>query len=283
MAGEIKSILDRALQNIEEKSLKSFKRKLNETELEGFIKIPLINITDKNAEELVDGICRHYTFQHAPGLIVNLLHEINECQASLDLKEELKRVNERVNKEKLHSVRPLGKRTNYVLPMTSSCQVDQIQGNGYEHQPISSTNSSQSSTTEEQPIKQLEIAARKSLKRGRHATERGSPLPDIPMNPLTVADITHMKEDHQVKPHLYARLLFMHFVPFERCKEWVAEKVNFDGYGGKRAIPKNLLDAIMKEVRNEFGTLKPEEKKEIKNKINCILKNLPKTGWPRQF
>ncbi|XP_073491735.1 uncharacterized protein [Aquarana catesbeiana] len=103
MAGEIKSILDRALQNIEEKSLKSFKRKLNETELEGFIKIPLINITDKNAEELVDGICRHYTFQHAPGLIVNLLHEINECQASLDLKEELKRVNERVNKEKLHS------------------------------------------------------------------------------------------------------------------------------------------------------------------------------------
>ncbi|XP_073491747.1 uncharacterized protein [Aquarana catesbeiana] len=266
MAGNIKSILERALQNICEISLESFRRKLNENEEPGFPKISLKYIGKKTEEELVDVICRHYTVQHAPNVIVKLLKEINECQASLDLEKELNRVGATINTvenagSRLHlELTPLKDRTNHVLP-----------------------NLSRHHDRQGHPDRQMQGAAKKSLNMGRHIMPRGKHLPDITLKQLTEYDITHMKEDHHGKPHIYARLLFKHFVPFESCKIWTAQKVNFDGYGGRRAIPENLLVTIMKEVRNEFGELKPEDKTEIKNKLNYLLKNPPKTGWPRPF
>lgn len=91
MAGKIKSILERALQDIKEKSLESFRRKLNETKVQGISKTCWSKIENQSAEALVDVIWHHYTVEHAPNLIVRLLDEIDERQASLDLKEELKK------------------------------------------------------------------------------------------------------------------------------------------------------------------------------------------------
>ncbi|XP_040211939.1 uncharacterized protein LOC120942993 [Rana temporaria] len=257
MAGNIKSILANALLNIEETSLESFRRKLNEFEKPGFSKISLTNIEKKTAEELVDVICRHYTVDCAPDIIVKLLKEINERQSSLDLEKEL-RVGVTINTTKnsgstLHlESTPLRDRTNHILP------------NRYGHHDRQGT-------------------AKRSLNMGRHIMPKGKPLPNIQLNQLTEYNFTHMKEDHHDKPYIYARLLFKLLVPLQICQNWAAQKVNFDGYGGHRAIPGNLLVTIMMEVRKEFGKLKPEDKKEIKKKLNYLLKNPPKTGWPRQF
>ncbi|XP_073491739.1 uncharacterized protein [Aquarana catesbeiana] len=339
MAGKIKSILERALEDIKEKPLEAFRRKLNGTEVEGFSKIAWKNIENKSAEELVDVIWRHYTVKHAPNLVVTILQEINERQASLDLKEELQKANVSIKieenpvDESIKTVenpantanaanattkieenpvdetiktvenpvdatiktvenpvdatiktvenprkRPhtaLRDRTNY-----GSCsQGRQRQKNGHEHHPTNScTDSSQNSTKEDQPAKQI-----KGTEKKRCTIPRGKPLPDITLNSLTDENINRMKEDHKGKPSVYSCLLFMHLVPYNIFKKWAKKEVNFDGYGGKRAIPNNLLDAIMKEVRKAFGDSKPEDKKQIKNKLNYLLKNPPKTGWPRQF
>lgn len=173
------------------------------------------------------------------------------------------------------SLKALRDRTNY-----GSCsQGRQRQKNGHEHHPTNScTDSSQNSTKEDQPAKQI-----KGTEKKRCTIPRGKPLPDITLNSLTDENINRMKEDHKGKPSVYSCLLFMHLVPYNIFKKWAKKEVNFDGYGGKRAIPNNLLDAIMKEVRKAFGDSKPEDKKQIKNKLNYLLKNPPKTGWPRQF
>ncbi|KAM5151684.1 uncharacterized protein ACMZJ9_009925 [Mantella aurantiaca] len=318
MTKEIKSILERALRNISDESLKSFKTKLNEIEQEIIDNIPLDKIRDRSAEELVDVIWRHYTVMNAPRIIVSLLDEINEHQASLDLQGELKRVNEMTNIETIsgNGLKSVNAITNIETTSGNGLQavnaitnIETTSGNGLQaanpstnkvgivqpmissHQenereldpPISITASSQHLTTEESPVIQEKEIATTSRKMGKRPVPRGKPLDDIKLIDLTENDFLGLKEDHNNEPHVYARLLFQRLVTFEITKKWKKIGVNFGGYGGNRSIPNNLLEKIMVEVRKEFGKLDKEAKSKIRNTLTRLVKNPSETGCTRRF
>ncbi|XP_041434683.1 uncharacterized protein LOC121399005 [Xenopus laevis] len=111
-----------------------------------------------------------------------------------------------------------------------------------------------------------------------HTAPRGRTLPDIKLQALKKLDLQIMEEHHNGKPHVYAKLLFQHFVQFETYKTWT-QNTNFDGYRGKNAIPKNLRVAIRKQVRKRFQLTK-KDCVEIKRTINGLLAKPRTSGWP---
>ncbi|XP_031749135.1 uncharacterized protein LOC101733001 [Xenopus tropicalis] len=112
----------------------------------------------------------------------------------------------------------------------------------------------------------------------KHIAPRGRPLPDIKLQALKKHDLQIMEEHHNGKPHIYAKLLFRHFVPYGTYLTWTLN-TNFDGYGGKNAIPKNLRDAILKRVRKRFQLTK-KDRGSIKRTINNLLAKPRTAGWP---
>ncbi|OCT59060.1 uncharacterized protein LOC108703891 [Xenopus laevis] len=107
---------------------------------------------------------------------------------------------------------------------------------------------------------------------------RGRALPDIKLQALKKFDLQIMKEHHNGKPHIYAKLLFQHFVPYDTYKTWT-QNTNFDGYRGKNALPNNLRVAILKQIWKLFQLTK-KDRVEIKRTINGLLANPRTAGWP---
>lgn len=112
----------------------------------------------------------------------------------------------------------------------------------------------------------------------KHIPPRGKPLPDMHLPELDEENLALIEANHKGKPHIFAKLLFRFFVPYETYKDWV-KKTNFDGFGGKDAIPNNLREAILKQLRKRFN-LQEEDKKKIKRTINGLLWKLRTGGWP---
>ncbi|XP_068103294.1 uncharacterized protein [Hyperolius riggenbachi] len=302
MAGVIKDILRQALKDISEKSLKSLKRKLSEIDLPKHNKIPLSDLEDKDAEGVVDLIISHYTIQDGPEIVVRALHDINERQVSAELQEKFEDEDDEMNiiektpRKRRKKARSLRSHTNG-FPTPSNHHFQRL-CHGKENTCYSPQRTSpQGSATEltlTQSTNYQPICARKALNMGLGCNiisnnqltirrVRGESLPDITLKTLTKQAVISMTEDHKGKAHIYAKLLFMYFVPFEEFKIW-ARCTNFDGSGGKRAIPANLRTAIMKQVRKKFGLLSPEAKRDIKKTINQLLRdNPPKSEWPLMF
>lgn len=126
-----------------------------------------------------------------------------------------------------------------------------------------------------------ENTGRPSKNNGRSLTPehpRRQLQPDIPLADLTDNDIEIMAGNHDGKVHRFACLLFKHFVPFDTYEQWT-KNTNFDGCGGKYALPHNLHCAILNEVRKKF-CLKQKDKRQIKMAINELLRKPRVGGWP---
>ncbi|OCT59066.1 uncharacterized protein LOC121398223 [Xenopus laevis] len=106
---------------------------------------------------------------------------------------------------------------------------------------------------------------------------RGKPLQDLVLPALDKCKHALIKKHSNGKIRIYVKLLFQHFVQFETYEIWT-KKTNFNGYGGKNAIPKNLSHAIQKEVQKGFQWGKKNDG-EIRKEINRLLSNPITSGW----
>ncbi|XP_075687072.1 uncharacterized protein LOC142656087 [Rhinoderma darwinii] len=294
MQGTITDILIQALENINEESLKSFKRKLSSFNVQPpYKKIPRSKLDEKSARDVVDSIISYYTLKDGPRITVKVLRDINERQVSRDLQESIQR--ESAKKAKVEEKTPrkslvpdkLRDATNRIPSHTQRRQHHR-QEYGKEN-VLDFNNSSQSSDEYSHPKTTQTRNVRKSLNmntgqkpknNGRSSTPRQSRrrLPSIKLAELTDTDIEIMSENHEGKVHRFACLLFKHFVPFRTYQKWT-KNTNFDGCGGKYAIPDNLQNAIIKEVR-KFFSLKQKDKRQIKTAINELLRKPRLSGWP---
>ncbi|OCT59062.1 uncharacterized protein LOC121398212 [Xenopus laevis] len=107
---------------------------------------------------------------------------------------------------------------------------------------------------------------------------RGKPLPDLFLRELDEKNLAVIEANHNGKPHIFAKFLFHFFVPFEIYTGWT-KQTNFDGYGGKNAIPNNLREALFKHVKNKFY-LQENDIKKIRETINDLLRKPRTAGWP---
>ncbi|XP_073504970.1 uncharacterized protein [Phyllobates terribilis] len=294
---KMRSILDWALENISKESLKRFKRDLSSLSgLTGSTGISLSTLEEKTATEVVDLIIRYYTIEEGPRITVKVLKKINERQASVNLQKEIAEV----FVKKLRVEKTPAKGSAVMLrdaTNRTSSRLHRSQHRGQQYGKENFLNfedSSQSSDDYPRP-KSTQINARRSLTMSEAENEgqaskktRGSSpsshsgrryQPDIQLVKLTNNDIKIMAENHEGKAYRFACLLFKHFVPFHTYKMWT-KTTNFDGTGGKYALPSNLRDIILKEVRRKFS-LKQKDKRLIKNAINELLRKPRQSGWSK--
>ncbi|XP_069502082.1 uncharacterized protein [Ambystoma mexicanum] len=106
----------------------------------------------------------------------------------------------------------------------------------------------------------------------------GESLPDIPLACMTPEREAILLRHSRGEPHTLAKFLFQQHVPFHVYESWV-HTTNFDGSRNKRAIPRNLRAEIMRFISSRFY-LGEEDKKQIRDRINELLR-MPRTGgWP---
>ncbi|KAM4632217.1 uncharacterized protein O3C94_018747 isoform 2-T2 [Discoglossus pictus] len=377
MVARIKDILKETLENLGEDSFKLFKWKLSAFDVPPeFNKIPKGKLENANVLEVTDLIICYYTIEHGPEIVIKVLEEIDQRQASLDLKNTLKRdwtektplkENGRQNPPNAALIHQTAKnRHNERENQSVSLMCDEgslqevIQrestraGDSY-NSPESTLQNNQ---LQRLPLRQVQTNSNMSIARTRDVAlfgiitahvwaetpERaninvesqddienignsqrrraaqpmmttssnsspsflpetsdnvvpaldttnqafgpqrpplGKPLPDMKLVALKKSDNVNILQNHEGKPHLYAKSLFQHFVPFEIYKSWT-RKTNFDGSPSKNAIPNNLRNAILKRVRMEF-TLTKEDRKEIRKTINELLRNPRKREWKKQI
>ncbi|KAE8578149.1 hypothetical protein XENTR_v10023357 [Xenopus tropicalis] len=84
---KLETLLGRTLMNLPSSSLKSFINKLI-----GYKEITMHDLGGAGPEEVVKQIIRYYTTKRGPKLVIQILEEINENQAALELKTELKTI-----------------------------------------------------------------------------------------------------------------------------------------------------------------------------------------------
>ncbi|XP_041432371.1 uncharacterized protein LOC121398033 isoform X2 [Xenopus laevis] len=91
--GKIEKILA-TLENLSNSSFTSFRRKLNNCDLPKRLeRIPWNILEEADPPTVVYNIIRYYTTKHGPQIVMKVLKDINERQASLDLETELNRKN----------------------------------------------------------------------------------------------------------------------------------------------------------------------------------------------
>ncbi|OCT59058.1 hypothetical protein XELAEV_18001547mg [Xenopus laevis] len=79
--------LKETLENLDKTSFKSFKHSLGWcTVPKGYSKIPRIRWEHADVVDLVDAIFSHYTTEHVPQVVVTVLEDIGEMQASVETK-----------------------------------------------------------------------------------------------------------------------------------------------------------------------------------------------------
>ncbi|XP_053550440.1 uncharacterized protein LOC128641895 [Bombina bombina] len=89
----IKDILEQALDNLREDSFKRFKRKLNCCPVpHGYNNISWNQLQNITVDDMVDLLISHYTAEHAPKLVIQIMEDINERQAGVHLQKLLKAV-----------------------------------------------------------------------------------------------------------------------------------------------------------------------------------------------
>lgn len=92
VTAKLKKILESILENLCSDSFKAFKNKLMDYEVpEGYERIPQSKLQEADPQDVVKLIIRYYTTEDGPQIVMKVLKDINERQASLDLETELKR------------------------------------------------------------------------------------------------------------------------------------------------------------------------------------------------
>ncbi|XP_040212045.1 apoptosis-associated speck-like protein containing a CARD [Rana temporaria] len=93
MARTVRDALITALDELDEKTFKRFRNKLNDWPTEaGFNKIPRSKLETADREDVVDLILRWYMASYGPELTADVLDKINEKQVASDLKKDLETV-----------------------------------------------------------------------------------------------------------------------------------------------------------------------------------------------
>ncbi|OCT59061.1 hypothetical protein XELAEV_18001549mg [Xenopus laevis] len=93
----LRKLLKDQLENLEEKSFKSFKHSLGHcTVPKGCKKIPRMSWEQADVLDLVDLIVRRYTTEHAPQVVFTVLEDIGEMKVRLDLARGLQKSKNRI-------------------------------------------------------------------------------------------------------------------------------------------------------------------------------------------
>ncbi|KAE8578144.1 hypothetical protein XENTR_v10023355 [Xenopus tropicalis] len=97
--GELVKVLEAALENLQRSSFKAFKHKLKDCEVpKNHKRIPWNELEEADAPRVVDRIINCHTYRHGPSIVIKVLEDISERQASLDLKIELKKINSKTTR-----------------------------------------------------------------------------------------------------------------------------------------------------------------------------------------
>ncbi|KAM4025385.1 apoptosis-associated speck-like protein containing a CARD isoform 1-T2 [Anomaloglossus baeobatrachus] len=95
MGKTVRDVLLQALENLEKKSFKKFKNKLNDWDIEeGYNKIPRGKLEDADPEDVADLIRRHYKDSYGIKVTLAVLEAINENQEAEELQKALQAVND---------------------------------------------------------------------------------------------------------------------------------------------------------------------------------------------
>ncbi|KAM3917794.1 apoptosis-associated speck-like protein containing a CARD [Leptodactylus fuscus] len=94
MEKTVRDVLVQGLENLERKSFKRFKNKLNDVEIKkGFSKIPKSKLEEADTEDVVDLIRRYYKDSYGIEVTLNVLEAIDERQEAEKLRNDLTAVN----------------------------------------------------------------------------------------------------------------------------------------------------------------------------------------------
>ncbi|KAM4026410.1 apoptosis-associated speck-like protein containing a CARD [Anomaloglossus baeobatrachus] len=97
MGKTVRDVLLQALENLEKKSFKKFKNKLNDWDIEEeYNKIPRGKLEDADPEDVADLIRRHYKDSYGIKVTVAVLEAINENQEAEELQKALQAVTDRI-------------------------------------------------------------------------------------------------------------------------------------------------------------------------------------------
>ncbi|XP_075687025.1 apoptosis-associated speck-like protein containing a CARD [Rhinoderma darwinii] len=100
MGKTVRDVLVRTLEDLEKKSLKKFKNKLNDWEIkEGYSSIPRGKLEDADTEDVADLIMNYYTDSYGIKVTLEVLEAVDEKQKADKLRNDLKTVGGRAFQE----------------------------------------------------------------------------------------------------------------------------------------------------------------------------------------
>ncbi|MGH0181384.1 UNVERIFIED_CONTAM: hypothetical protein FKN15_019173 [Acipenser sinensis] len=96
-------------------------------------------------------------------------------------------------------------------------------------------------------------------------------LPSVSLNPIsTEQEIEIYSANFDICDN-YAIRIFKSLVNPDILRQWAC-KVNFHGNRGKKALPRNVINAVFAQVSERFPQIGPLEEQAIRDKINTFLR-----------